>query len=116
MVSRYKILPASNPTTTPYRSFIFSASTSEVCAVTGLNATFAGQGLGIEEERTTPVIAPVMTYRVILPHNNTVPLLYLFRKHLSLHLPHQLHMDFLQERLIADMQQGFLLRQFTKTF
>ena len=56
-------------------------SAGEVCAVTGLNATFAGQGLGVEEERTTPVIAPVMTYRVILPPDcDAVVMLKRFRE------------------------------------
>ena len=53
----------------------------EVCAVTGLNATFAGQGLGIEGERTAPVMAPVMTYRVILPPDcDAVVMLKRFRE------------------------------------
>ena len=36
-------------------------------AVTGLTATFAGQGLGAEPAGTPPVLEPVMTYRVELP-------------------------------------------------
>lgn len=39
----------------------------EICAVTGLSATFMGQGLGAQESSTQPVMAPVMTYRVLLP-------------------------------------------------
>jgi len=38
----------------------------QLCAVTGLSATFAGQGLGCEPEGTPPVLEPVMTYRVEL--------------------------------------------------
>ena len=40
-----------------------------VCAVTGLDKTFAGQGLGIETDSELPVLAPVLTYRLILPEN-----------------------------------------------
>ena len=39
----------------------------QLCAVTGLGATYAGQGLGAELESSKPVLEPVMTYRVALP-------------------------------------------------
>ena len=39
----------------------------EVCAVTGLTKTFAGQGLGYESENSTPILEPVLTYRLLLP-------------------------------------------------
>ena len=39
----------------------------ELVAVTGLSATFAGQGLGEEAAAMAPVLEPVMTYRVDLP-------------------------------------------------
>ena len=35
-----------------------------LCAVTGLSATFAGQGLGKEPSSAPPVLEPVMTYRI----------------------------------------------------
>ena len=39
----------------------------QTVAVTGLSATFAGQGLGRESAGAAPVLEPVMTYRVVLP-------------------------------------------------
>ena len=39
----------------------------QICAVTGLSGTYAGQGLGFENIGKPPAIAPVMTYRVVLP-------------------------------------------------
>ena len=39
----------------------------QLVAVTGLSATFAGQGLGAEQGSLAPVLEPVMTYRVELP-------------------------------------------------
>ena len=39
----------------------------QVCAVTGLSATFAGQGLGAEASAPQPRLQPVMTYRVFAP-------------------------------------------------
>ncbi len=39
----------------------------QICAVTGLSATYAGQGLGAETNAARPVLEPVMTYRIALP-------------------------------------------------
>ncbi len=39
----------------------------ELAAVTGLTETWAGQGLGAEENTLAPILEPVMTYRVGLP-------------------------------------------------
>ncbi len=39
----------------------------QLCAVTGLSATYAGQGLGAEAAAAPPILEPVMTYRVGLP-------------------------------------------------
>lgn len=39
----------------------------EICAVTGLDKTFAGQGLGAEDVNGLPVLEPVLTYRLELP-------------------------------------------------
>ena len=36
----------------------------QLCAVTGLSATFAGQGLGAQAGADRPVLEPVMTYRI----------------------------------------------------
>ena len=41
-------------------------SAGQLCAVTGLTATYAGQGLGTEESAGHPILEPVMTYRVSL--------------------------------------------------
>ncbi len=38
-----------------------------VCAVTGLNQTYPGQGIGVEKDAALPVLEPVLTYSVILP-------------------------------------------------
>ena len=42
-------------------------SAGTVCAVTGLSATWIGQGLGTEEVSVSPAMEPVMTYRINLP-------------------------------------------------
>lgn len=38
-----------------------------VCAVTGLNDTFPGKGLGVESDAPNPVLQPVLSYRMIFP-------------------------------------------------
>ncbi len=43
-----------------------------ICAVTGLEKTFAGQGLGAAKDSELPVLTPVLTYRVILPEGSDV--------------------------------------------
>ena len=39
----------------------------QICAVTGLNSTYVGQGLGFESAEKPPMMESVMTYRVLLP-------------------------------------------------
>jgi len=38
-----------------------------VCAVTGLAHSYSGQGLGVESNADTPLLEPVLTYKLILP-------------------------------------------------
>lgn len=39
----------------------------EICAVTGLEHSYAGQSLGSDEKSLIPLLAPVLTYRLLLP-------------------------------------------------
>ncbi|MGN0203368.1 MAG: NYN domain-containing protein [Coprococcus sp.] len=48
------------------------AAAGTVCAVTGLNYTRVGDGLGTEEEHTLPLLEPVLTYRIVLPEGTDV--------------------------------------------
>ena len=43
------------------------AEAGMLCAVTGLNYTRAGDGLGGEQSGGAPLLTPVFTYRVLLP-------------------------------------------------
>ena len=42
-------------------------SAGGVCAVTGLSHTENGQGLGFEDSAVSPVLEPMMNYRIVLP-------------------------------------------------
>ena len=46
---------------------VSEVSAGIVCAVSGLNYTYPGQGLGIEEGEQQPILEPVLTYRIQLP-------------------------------------------------
>ena len=46
---------------------IAEAQAGTVCAVTGLEHTYAGEGLGAEKESWLPILEPVLSYRVELP-------------------------------------------------
>lgn len=43
------------------------AQCGDVCAVTGLTKTYAGEGLGAEEKAFKPILEPVLNYRLVLP-------------------------------------------------
>lgn len=42
-------------------------SAGTICAVSGLSHTYAGAGLGFEEEEELPLLEPVLTYQIFLP-------------------------------------------------
>ncbi|MGN0424089.1 MAG: NYN domain-containing protein [Acetatifactor sp.] len=44
----------------------------QICTVTGLSRSFAGEGLGYEGETESPVLVPVLTYRLVLPEGTDV--------------------------------------------
>lgn len=48
-------------------TMVQEAPAGTICAVTGLNSTFSGQGIGNETEAEKPVLEPVLTYRIELP-------------------------------------------------
>ena len=47
---------------------VSEAAAGDVCTVEGLKESFAGQGFGCESETVLPLLAPVLSYRVILPY------------------------------------------------
>lgn len=53
----------------------------EICAVTGLNETWAGEGLGYEKETIYPELSPVLCYSILLPDEyDAVAILPKFRQ------------------------------------
>lgn len=52
-----------------------AAAAGQICAVTGLSGTYAGQGLGMETDMPAPLVEPVISYRLILPPDTDAALL-----------------------------------------
>ena len=50
-----------------------SIPAGSVCAVTGLERTFPGQGLGMEALAEPPMLEPVLTYQMLLPQDCNIP-------------------------------------------
>ena len=69
----------------------------EVCAVTGLSDTYAGQGLGAESESDMPILEPVLNYRIELPPDCDIHKMLLNLKELEEEEP-ELHIVW-EERL-----------------
>lgn len=41
--------------------------TGEICAVTGVDQTYPGMGLGVNQTQTMPILEPVLNYQIIVP-------------------------------------------------
>ncbi len=44
-----------------------AVQTGEICAVTGLDQTYPGMGLGANKTQTMPILEPVLNYQIIVP-------------------------------------------------
>ena len=66
------------------------AKAGTICAVTGLNRTFSGEGLGREKQSFMPVLEPVLTYKIELPEDCDVHDMLMKMKELEEEEP-QLH-------------------------
>lgn len=67
-----------------------------VCAVTGLTATYPGQGLGVQEDAVEPLLEPVLTYRMELP-DEVHPAAFLPRLHMLSEEDPMLHIVWSEE-------------------
>lgn len=72
------------------------AEAGRVCAVTGLEGTYPGQGLGAEKDSDIPVLEPVLTYRVELPEGCDVHAMLVNLRRLEEEEP-ELHVVWVEE-------------------
>ena len=98
-----------------------SVSAGEICAVLGLSASYAGQGLGFESDTCKPVLEPVLSYRILLPEGCD-PVLYfpklkeLEEEDPSLHLYWNEELRQIEARLMGDIQIDLLKRMIAERF
>lgn len=86
-----------------------SVNAGEICAVLGLSATYIGQGLGVESNSCTPILEPVLSYRIILPKSADPNLYFPKLKELeeeepSLHLYWNEELKQIEARLMGEIQ------------
>ena len=91
------------------------ATAGEICAVIGLSATYAGQGLGIEANSSTPILEPVLSYRITLPKGCDPNLYFPKLKELeeeepSLHLYWNEELRQIEARLMGEIQIDLIKR------
>ena len=92
-----------------------------VCAVTGLEHTFPGQGLGAEAAAQAPVLEPVLTYRMDLPKECNIPetmrkLRQLEEEDPQLHILWDERLREVQVQLMGEVQLEVLQRQIHERF
>ena len=81
----------------------------QVCALTGLNDTYIGQGLGTEEGDETSILEPVLNYQIILPydadvHQSYLKLQELEEEDLTLHLVWKKETSEIHIQLMGEVQ------------
>ena len=92
-----------------------NAQAGMVCAVTGLEGTYPGQGIGAESDSDIPVLEPVLTYRLELPEGCDVHGMLNNLRRLEEEEP-ELHIVWIEEtqeihiRLMGEVQTEVLQR------
>lgn len=97
------------------------AEPGEVCAVTGLTDTRAGQGLGKEKDLTEPLLEPVMTCRMFLPEGVDAAavmdkLMQLEEEDPLLHLLWNSHLQEMHVQLMGEVQTEILKSMIEERF
>ena len=98
-----------------------TAEAGEICAVLGLSATYAGEGLGFESDGAKPVLEPVLSYRINLPEGCDPVAYYPKLKELeeeepSLHLCWNEELVQIEARLMGEIQTDLLKRLISERF
>lgn len=92
-----------------------------VCAVTGLENTRPGQGIGAEEESDLPVLEPVLTYQILLPddcdvHKMLLNLKILEEEEPELHIVWEEQTSEIHVQPMGDVQIEILQRMIKERF
>ena len=100
---------------------VSKAEQGMLCAVTGLSATYAGQGLGEEEDSSSLSLEPVFSYRVRLPEGVSESSAYMTLKKLNqeetqLHVYWDAHLREIRMQLMGEVQIEVLKRIIAERF
>ncbi len=92
-----------------------------ICAVTGLSQTRPGEGLGYEEAYESPVLEPVLSYRIVLPGGcdprQMLPRLrQLEEEEPELHIVWDEHLQEIQAQIMGEIQIEILKSQILERF
>ena len=98
-----------------------SADAGMVCAVTGLEKTHPGQGIGAEEDSDIPVLEPVLTYRIELPdgcdaHTMLADLRQIEEEEPQLHIVWDSELKEIHIQLMGEVQIEVLQRMVKERF
>ncbi len=98
-----------------------SVPAGTVCAVTGLNGTFAGQGLGGEPPLGVPAQEPVMSCRLLLPEGTDTAVMMKNLRQLEeeepeLHPVWDSHLGEIQLKLMGEVQTEILKSRIKERF
>ncbi|MBR2928706.1 MAG: NYN domain-containing protein [Oscillospiraceae bacterium] len=93
----------------------------DICAVTGLTATYPGQALGAERSADLPALEPVMSYRLRLPEGSDIrvelpKLQQLQEEDPQLHIVWDERLREIQLRLMGEVQIEVLQRMIADRF
>ncbi len=98
-----------------------SVSAGEICAVIGLSSSYAGQGLGLEQDTGKPLLEPVLSYAIHLPPECDTRVFFPKLKELeeeepSLHLMWNEELSQIEVRLMGEVQTELVKRLISDRF
>ena len=92
-----------------------------VCTVTGLHSTYAGEGLGMEQASSAPMLEPILTYQILLPEGSDVHGMFLKLKQLEeeepeLHIVWNEHTNEIHAQVMGQIQIEILKNMILERF
>lgn len=97
------------------------AQAGEICAVTGLTKTGAGEGFGVENGQVLPLLEPVLTYQVILPSGCDAAVMLpklrqIEEEEPELHIVWEEELQEIKAQLMGEVQTEILKNQIEERF
>ena len=98
-----------------------TVSAGEICAVIGLSSSYAGQGLGLEQDTGKPLLEPVLSYAIHLPPECDPRVFFPKLKELeeeepSLYLMWNEELSQIEVRLMGEVQTELIKRLISDRF